>query len=181
MTPKLPNLRFLRNWRKMQATNTNPIHYIKKKTSQRSSKLVTVLEVNVQTCISTAIWVYSFFFFCSPGLEGWYEFISFSRKFYVYESAILKIFKGNALVWTWLFTWFLCTMQETQTVSNLAVRTSVPHCLLKMSHLVTLAHTCHLLVRHQRNQVCAVKWLFIFFFLSMVGFWLVFFSCLFYQ
>ncbi|XP_075647877.1 uncharacterized protein LOC142618748 isoform X5 [Castanea sativa] len=69
----------------MQATNTNPIHYIKKKTSQRSSKLVTVLE-------------------------------------------------------------------ETQTVSNLAVRTSVPHCLLKMSHLVTLAHTCHLLVGHQRNQ-----------------------------
>ena len=122
-----------------------------------------------------------FFFFFSPSLKGWYEFISSSSKFYVYESAILKIFKDNALVWTWLFTCFLCTMQETQTVSNLAVRTSVPHCLLKMSHLVTLAHTCHLLVRHQRNQVCAVKWLFIFFFLSMVGFWLVFFSCLFYQ
>ena len=104
-------------------------------------------------------------FFFSPGLKGWYEFISFSRKFYVYESAILKIFKGNALVWTWLFTCFLCTMQETQTVSNLAVRTSVPHYLLKMSHLVSLAHNCHLLVGHQRNQVCAVKWLFIFFFL----------------
>ncbi|XP_050252028.1 uncharacterized protein LOC126698686 isoform X6 [Quercus robur] len=69
----------------MQAANTNPIHCIKKKTSQRSSELVTVLE-------------------------------------------------------------------ETQTVSNLAVRTSVPHYLLKMSHLVTLAHTCHLLVGHQRNQ-----------------------------
>ena len=95
-------------------------------------------------------------FFFSPSLKGWYEFISSSIKFYVYESAILKIFKGNALVWTWLFTCFLCTMQETQTVSNLAVRTSVPHCLLKMSHLVTLAHTCHLLVGHQRNQVCAV-------------------------
>ena len=61
MTPKLPNLHFLRNWRKMQATNTNPIFYIKKKTSQRSSKLVTVLEVNVQKCISTAIWVFFFF------------------------------------------------------------------------------------------------------------------------
>ena len=34
-----------------------------------------------------------FFFFFSPSLEGWYEFISSSRKFYVYESAILKIFK----------------------------------------------------------------------------------------
>ena len=61
MIPKLPNLHFLRNWRKMQATNTNPIYYIKKKTSQRSSKLVTVLEVNVQKCISTAIWVFFFF------------------------------------------------------------------------------------------------------------------------
>ena len=69
MTPKLPNLHFLRNWRKMQATNTNPIYYIKKKTSQRSSKLVTVLEVNVQTCISTAIWVF-FFFFSLPVLKA---------------------------------------------------------------------------------------------------------------
>ena len=40
------------------------------------------------------------FFFFSPSLKGWYEFISSSIKFYVYESAILKIFKDNALVWT---------------------------------------------------------------------------------
>ena len=159
ITPKLPNLHFLRNWRKMQATNANPIHYIKKKTSQRSSKLVTVLEVNVQKCISTAIWVYSFFLFF-PVLKAGLNLFLFSRKFYVYELAILKIFKGNALVWTWLFTCFLCTMQETQTVSNLAVRTSVPHYLLKMSHLVTLAHTCHLLVGHQRNQVCLLFFFF---------------------
>ena len=33
------------------------------------------------------------FFFFSPSLKGWYEFISSSSKFYVYESAILKIFK----------------------------------------------------------------------------------------
>ena len=40
------------------------------------------------------------FFFFSPSLKSWYEFISSSIKFYVYESAILKIFKDNALVWT---------------------------------------------------------------------------------
>ena len=124
---------------------------------------------------------FGFFFFFSPSHKGWYEFISSSRKFYAYESAILKIFKDNALVWTWLFTCFLCTMQETQTVSNLAVRTSVPHYLLKISHLVTLAHTCHLLVGHQRNQVCVVKWLFFSFsfFSSFNGMLLISISFLF--
>ena len=101
-----------------------------------------------------------FFFFFSPGLKRlvWIFFFSFKEKFHGYELAVLKIFKCNALVWTWLFMCSLCTMQKTPTVSNLAVRTLVPHCLLKSLHLLTLAHSSHLLVAHQWTQVCAVKW-----------------------
>ena len=96
--------------------------------------------------------------FFSPGLKRlvWF-FFSFKEKFHGYELAVLKIFKCNALVWTSLFMCFLCTMQKTPTVLNLAVRTSVPHCLLKTLHLVTLAHSSHLLLAHQWTHVCAVK------------------------
>ena len=98
MTPKLPNLHFLRNWRKMQATNTNPIHYIKKKTSQRSSKLVTVLEVNVQTCISTAIWVYLFFFFfVLPVLKAGMNLFLLLENFMYMNQPYLKYLKAMHL------------------------------------------------------------------------------------
>ena len=115
-----------------------------------------------------------FVFLFFPVLKAVMNLFLFLEKLYGYESAILKIFKGNALSWTWLFRCFLCTMQKTPTVSNLAIRTLVPNCLLKILHLVTLPHSCHLLVEHQRNQVCAIKWPFFYFlsfFLLMVCFW----------
>ena len=112
-----------------------------------------------------------FFFFFFSVLKAVMNLFLFLEKFCGYELAILKILKGNALSWTWIFTCFLCTMQKTPTVSNLAIRTLVPHCLLKILHLVTLPHSCHLLVKRQRNQVCAIKWPFLSFFLLMVCFW----------
>ena len=77
----------------MRATNTNPMHYIKKKTSQKTSKLVTVLEVNVKKCISTAIWVYSFFFFL-PVLENLFLFL---ENFMYMNRPYLKYLKAMHL------------------------------------------------------------------------------------
>ena len=45
---------------------------------------------------------------------------------------------------------FSALCKKPPTVSNLAVRTSFPHCLLKTLHLVTLAHSSHLLLARIR-------------------------------